>query len=76
MEVWRHRLTRPSHDYLSLAEFDRERMIKESLMEHIIVSCVEAAQCAHVIICALRDDATQPTEASASEAAEATSRGR
>jgi hypothetical protein len=58
MEVWRHRLSRPSHDYLSMAEFDRERMIKESLMEHIVVACVEAAQCTHAIICALREDAT------------------
>lgn len=59
MEVWRHRLTKPSHDYLSLAEFDRERTIKESLMEHVIGACVEAAQCAHFLVCALRDGVTQ-----------------
>ena len=56
MEVWRHRLQRPTQDYLSLAEFDRSRMIKESLMEHIVVTCVETAQCAHFIICALHED--------------------
>lgn len=54
MDVWRHRLARPSHDYMSLAEFDRERTIKESLMEHIITSCVEASQCGHFIVCGLR----------------------
>jgi hypothetical protein len=58
MDVWRHRLSRPSHDYLSLAEFDRERTIKESLMEHIVASCVEAAQCGHFIVCALRAEAS------------------
>jgi hypothetical protein len=67
MDVWRHRLARPTHDYLSLAEFDRERMIKESLMEHIIGACVEAAQAAHLMICALREDATQTMPASSDE---------
>ena len=32
VEVERYRLNRPNNDYLSMAEFDRERMIKESLM--------------------------------------------
>jgi hypothetical protein len=59
MDVWRHRLTKPTHDYLSLAEFDRERTIKESLMEHVIGACVEAAQCAHFLVCALRDSVPQ-----------------
>ncbi len=56
MDVYRHRLARPSHDYLSLAEFDRERTIKESLMEHVIAACVEASQCAYFLICALLED--------------------
>ena len=56
MDVWRHRLARPTHDYMSLAEFDRERMIKESLMEHIIAACVESSQSIHFIVCALNSE--------------------
>ena len=62
MDVWRHRLARPTHDYMSLAEFDRERMIKESLMEHIISACVEAAQSSHFIVCALQSDLAPDSE--------------
>ncbi len=67
LQVWRQRLTRPSHDYMSLAEFDRERVIKESLMEHIIVACVEAKQSAHFAICALQDESDHVADLSQDE---------
>ncbi|MCP4191466.1 MAG: hypothetical protein GY768_12645 [Planctomycetaceae bacterium] len=53
-DVSRYRLGQPSHDYLSMAEFDRERMIKESLMEHVIGASVEISQTDQFIHCALR----------------------
>ena len=54
VDVGRYRLSRPSHDYMSMAEFDRERMIKESLMEHIIGASVELSQTDQFIHCALK----------------------
>ncbi len=64
LEVGRHRLATPNYDYLSRAEFDRERMIKESLMEHVIAASVETALTGHVIICALE---SPPTDLPADE---------
>lgn len=55
LDVGRHRLASPAQDYLSRAEFDRERMIKESLMEHVIAATVETAQTSHFIACALEE---------------------
>ncbi|MCA9217183.1 MAG: hypothetical protein KDB27_29140, partial [Planctomycetales bacterium] len=43
-QVWRYRLARPSSDYMAMADFDRQRMIRESLLEHIIMSNVELGE--------------------------------
>jgi hypothetical protein len=64
LEVGRHRLAPPNYDYLSRAEFDRARMIKESLMEHVIAASVETALTGHIIICALE---SAPTDLPADE---------
>ncbi len=33
----------PTGSHESMVEFDRQRMIKDSLLEHIIATCVETA---------------------------------
>ncbi len=78
VEVSRHRLARPDNDYLSMAEFDRERMIKESLMEHIITTSVETSQTDQFIHCALKDTSVSlpEDEANAIELLRAATQGR
>jgi hypothetical protein len=67
LRVWRQRLQRPSQDFMSVAEFDRERVIKESLMEHVIAACVEAKQSAFFAAGALGGDTDALSELSSDE---------
>ena len=41
--VFRYPIPQPTGSYESLVEFDRQRMIKDSLLEQIVATCVETA---------------------------------
>ena len=42
--VHHFRIPQPSGSHESMVEFDRQRMIKDSLLEHIIATCVETVE--------------------------------
>ncbi len=48
--VHRYPIPQPGGSYESMVEFDRQRMIKESLLEHIIATCVETASAGRLIL--------------------------
>ena len=52
-QVSRYRLSKPYGDFLAVAEFDRQRMIRESLLEHIISCSVEMSEAWMYIMTAL-----------------------
>ncbi|MEQ8790997.1 MAG: hypothetical protein RIC55_32345 [Pirellulaceae bacterium] len=45
-----HRIPAPSADHDSLVEYDRRRALKESLLERIIVTCVETADTQRLLL--------------------------
>ncbi|MCI0334219.1 MAG: hypothetical protein L0228_13455 [Planctomycetes bacterium] len=50
--VHRYPIPRPSGSHESMVEYDRQRMIKDSLLEHIIATCVETADAGRLILAA------------------------
>ncbi len=54
------RIPRPGATFESLVEYDRRRLIKESLLEHVVDSCVDLADTVRM----LRASMLQPTESS------------
>jgi hypothetical protein len=50
--VHRYPIPQPSGSHDSMIEFDRQRMIKESLVEQIIATCVETADAGRLILAA------------------------
>lgn len=48
--VHRHPIPQPSGTHDSMVEFDRQRMIKESLLEQIIATCVETTNAGRLIL--------------------------
>jgi hypothetical protein len=51
--VHRYRISPPSGSHDSMVEYDRQRMIKDSLLEHVISTCVETADAGRLILAAL-----------------------
>lgn len=47
-----HRIPNPSGDHDSMVEYDRRRMIKESLLERVVTTSVEMADAARLLIAA------------------------
>jgi hypothetical protein len=52
--VHRYPLPQPTGSHESMVESDRQRMIKDSLLEHIISTCVETADAGRLILAASR----------------------
>jgi hypothetical protein len=50
--VHRYPIPQPGGSHDSMIEFDRQRMIKDSLLEHIMTTCVETAGAGRLIIAA------------------------
>lgn len=50
--VHRHRVSVPSADHDALVEYDRRRLIKESLLERVITTSVETADAARILLAA------------------------
>jgi hypothetical protein len=50
--VHRYPIPHPSGSHDSMVEYDRQRMIKDSLLEHIISTCVETADAGRLILAA------------------------
>jgi len=50
--VHRYPISHPSGSHDSMVEYDRQRMIKDSLLEHIISTCVETADAGRLILAA------------------------
>src|SRR3954471_21673805 len=50
--VHQYRIPQPSGSHESMVEFDRQRMIKDSLLEHIIATCVETVSAGRLIVAA------------------------
>ena len=48
--VQRYPIPQPKGSHDSMVEFDRQRMIKDSLLEHIITTCVETATAGRLIL--------------------------
>jgi hypothetical protein len=48
--VHRYPISRPDGSHESMVEFDRQRMIKDSLLEHIIATCVETTGAGRLIL--------------------------
>jgi hypothetical protein len=48
--VHRYPIPQPGASHESMVEFDRQRMIKDSLQEHIITTCVETASAGRLIL--------------------------
>ncbi len=44
LQVSKYRVIRGGSDFLSMADFDRDRTIKESMIEHVIGCCVQLAE--------------------------------
>jgi len=63
--VHRYPIPQPSGSHESMVEFDRERMIKDSLLEQIISTCVESADAARLILAA--SDSAHPADDNANE---------
>lgn len=47
-------------DHDSLVEYDRQRMVKESLLERIINTCVDVTESAHLLAAAMAADSDMP----------------
>jgi hypothetical protein len=75
--VHRYPLPQPTGSHDSMVEFDRQRMIKDSLLEQIISTCVETADAGRLILAAstLADDAAGESCAIDDSAAVAVLRG-
>ncbi len=87
--VHRYPLPQPTGSHESMVEFDRQRMIKDSLLEQIVSTCVETANAGRLILAAsgpiqmdaLGDDCQidagtrQPDEPGAGSASVAVARG-
>ena len=58
-QVSRYRLARPGSDFMAMADFDRQRMIRESLLEHIIVCNVELGEAELFTIAGMPDSETR-----------------
>ena len=54
--VHRFPIPQPTGSHDSMVEFDRQRMIKDSLLEHIIATCVETADAGRLILAASGQD--------------------
>jgi hypothetical protein len=50
--IHRHPISQPSGSHDSMVEYDRQRMIKDSLLEHAISTCVETADAGRLILAA------------------------
>src|SRR4029078_7679217 len=50
--VHRYPIVQPKAAHESLVEADRQRMIKDSLLEHIIATCVETVSAGRLIVAA------------------------
>jgi hypothetical protein len=50
--VHRYAIPQPTGSHDSMVEYDRQRMIKDSLLEHIISTCVETADAGRLILAA------------------------
>jgi hypothetical protein len=50
--VHRYPIPHPSGSHDSMVEYDRQRMIKDSLLEHVISTCVETADAGRLILAA------------------------
>jgi len=50
--VSRYRIAQPTASHESMVEADRQRMVKDSLLEHIIATCVETAGAGRLILAA------------------------
>ncbi|HEX3599591.1 MAG TPA: hypothetical protein VHU84_05575 [Lacipirellulaceae bacterium] len=48
--VHRFAIPQPSGTHESMVEFDRQRLVKDSLLEHIITTCVETANAGRLIL--------------------------
>jgi hypothetical protein len=48
--VQRHHIPSPSADHDALVEYDRRRVVKESLLERIIATCVETADARRLLL--------------------------
>jgi hypothetical protein len=48
--VHRYAIPQPGSSHDSMVEFDRQRMIKDSLLEHIITTCVETANAGRLVL--------------------------
>jgi hypothetical protein len=59
--VHHFRISQPSGSHESMVEFDRQRMVKDSLLEHIIATCVETASAGRLILATTTtaDDASE-----------------
>jgi hypothetical protein len=51
--IHRYPISAPSGSHDSMVEYDRQRMIKDSLLEHVISTCVETADAGRLILAAL-----------------------
>jgi hypothetical protein len=62
--VHRYPLPQPTGSHDSMVEFDRQRMIKDSLLEQIVSTCVETADAGRLILAASSppSDSVEPTE--------------
>lgn len=68
-----HRIPNPSGDHDSMVEYDRRRMIKESLLERVVTTSVEMADAARLLLAA-RAAVTEETAAAAPGEPEETQR--
>jgi hypothetical protein len=66
--VNRYTIPHPSGSYDSMVEYDRQRMIKDSLLEHIIMTCVETADAGRLIVAASQPPCGSSAVAGLSEA--------
>ncbi len=68
--VHQYRIPQPSGSHESMIEYDRQRMVKESLLEQIVTTCVETADAGRLLCAASRvADALGEGESEAYEAA-------
>jgi hypothetical protein len=64
--VHRRRISRPTGDHDSMVQYDRQRMLKEMLLDRIISTCVDTADAARFILAALATQSeSTPTEPAA-----------
>lgn len=60
--VHRYSITQPASSHESMVEFDRQRMIKDSLLEHITTTCVETASAGRLILATSTCPSKSPEE--------------